>query len=367
MIETRRVFQNKHILNLNFGFWLLLCFWDFLNEYLKTSYAEDSFYWEGLIYHPVSFYLSLWVLSHLILSLYLVTRELHRNLFILIHFGAGLLFGVINKIQAGVFGILLERLFLSHETFSFNELLIHWKNTYFNFLSGTGFYWLFLLILIALDYFARYHNQQNWSFELESKLINSQLNTLRMQMKPHFLFNALNTISMMIRRNENKQAVTMVSALSDLLRNSLAKDTKQYVSLAEELDLVKKYLEIESIRFQDRLKLDFNIEEDTLDCKVPNLLLQPIVENAFKHGVAKSLDSAVLKISATRQNGNVSLKVFNSGPSLPPDWNISASKGIGITNTTNRLRQLYAGKFKFMVSENGGGFLVNIILPYKKI
>ncbi|MBX2843596.1 MAG: histidine kinase [Flammeovirgaceae bacterium] len=336
-------------------------------NFIKVYQSGVSYHWEGMINYPISFYLSLWVLSHLLLSLYLSTRELRRKLFVLIHIVASLFFGIINKIQAGVFGILLERLFLSKETFSFTELLIHWQFTYLDFIEGSGYYWLFLLVLLALDYFARYHNQQNWSFELESKLINSQLHTLRMQMKPHFLFNALNTISMMIRRNENRQAVTMVSALSDLLRNSLAKDTKPFVSLSEELDLVKKYLEIESIRFQDRLNLDFNIEEETLDCKVPNLLLQPIVENAFKHGVAKSIDNAILKISATRENGEISLKVFNTGPSLPPDWNISASTGIGITNTTNRLRQLYAGKFKFMVSENDGGFLVNIILPYKKI
>ncbi|MDN5204157.1 histidine kinase [Fulvivirgaceae bacterium BMA10] len=367
MLESRRVFQNKYLFRLIFAFWFLICWVEMVRAYAFSSGQGILYKWDGIINWPVSFFLSLWILSFLILDLYLHTRNSTRRQFLLVHFLASLICGVTNKILSGIIGILLERLFLTYETYTWEGLISHWKETYPDFIYGTLLYWLFLIMLLALDYYHRFRNQYTWGLELESRLMKSHLQTLRMQLKPHFLFNALNTIAMMVRKNNNKEAVNMVSGLSDMLRSSLARENKQFVSFEEELDLLKKYLSIESVRFQDRLDVQFDIDEKTLPCKVPNLLLQPIVENAFKHGLAKTIGPALIKISSIKKNNHTEMSVFNTGSSLPPDWDLNSSKGIGVLNTTHRLRRLYHGTFKFQVFEQDNGVLFKITLPFQRI
>jgi LytS/YehU family sensor histidine kinase len=186
---------------------------------------------------------------------------------------------------------------------------------------------------------------------------------MRMQLHPHFLFNALNTIAMMVRRNSNREAVNMISGLSDMLRSALSKENKQFVTLEEELALINKYLSIEAVRYQDRLEVQQNIAEETLLLKVPNLVLQPIVENAFKHGVAKNLDKSLVKISASIHENRLLLEIYNTSSGLPFNWNINQHQGIGLGNTVSRLVELYKGNFKFQIHEKEEGIAVQILLP----
>ncbi len=181
-------------------------------------------------------------------------------------------------------------------------------------------------------------------------------------MQPHFLFNALNTIAMMVRGNRSNEAVTMIASLGQMLRSHL--DRKQpWVTLQQELHLVDQYVSIEKARYQDRLRVTQCIAPDVLSVRVPNLILQPLVENAFKHGIAHCLGVAHLRISARQEGRRLVLEVFNSGQPLPEDWNLQKHQGIGLGNTVNRLMRLYQGDFRFQMREQADGLLVRMELP----
>jgi len=201
--------------------------------------------------------------------------------------------------------------------------------------------------------------------ELENELNITQLNSLKMQLHPHFLFNAFNTISMMIRQKENDKAVRMVNGLSDMLRQSLGKAPQQYVSLKEEIELVQKYLLIESERFRDRLEIIWDTDERVLSENVPAMLLQPIVENAFKHGISKSLGPSVLKIQIGKENGDIVLEVFNTSPSSLLHTDIGHGKGVGLSNTIDRLVKLYQSNFRVQITEKDQGISVILRIPAK--
>src|SRR5262249_54576021 len=130
-------------------------------------------------------------------------------------------------------------------------------------------------------------------------LAEAQLRALKMQLHPHFLFNTLHTISVLVRKKENQTAVRMISGLSDLLRYVLRQNEAQAISLRQELDFIEQYLEIERLRFQDRMKVQINVAEETLDAEVPNLILQPLVENAIRHGIAGRADAGPLSQSTS--------------------------------------------------------------------
>lgn len=367
MLESRRIFHRKYFYLYHFAFWSILCLIVLLRDFARVQLAGGAFNWEKVIHWPIAYFLSFWLLSFSIVNIYLWTRNYSVKHKIIVHSVAGLLFGFTHFIVTGINTLLLERLFKLPETYTWDSLLIFWQGNFLNAVDSVGFYWAGVVILMALDYFNRYRNQQDVSLYLNTQLISSQLQTLKMQLKPHFLFNALNTIAMMVRRDNNREAVNMLSGLSDMLRNSLGKENKQYVTVEEEMDLIRKYLKIETIRFQDRLRVNFKVDQDVLQCPIPNLLLQPIVENAFKHGVSRNISDAMIEICALKEGDCVALSVFNTGSSLPPDWDLSSSKGIGIVNTTHRLRQLYHGKFKFLVKEQNGGIIFKIILPLTKL
>jgi LytS/YehU family sensor histidine kinase len=237
------------------------------------------------------------------------------------------------------------------------------KMVYPLIVNGFLMYWLVLIILLVLDFYKRYRDQYTFSVELESKLTKSQLQTLKMQLQPHFLFNAMNTISMMIRRKKDKEAIEMISGLSDMLRSSLAKEGKQMVPLSEEIELLKKYLKVEQVRFQDTLKIIFNMEESAMKELVPSLLLQPIVENAFKHGVSKSIGNCRIEIGSYIEQEKLNIKVYNTGPSLPENMDIDSCKGIGLKNTKSRLEQLYGAEYQLSITNQPEGTLVEIVIP----
>ncbi|MBT30638.1 MAG: hypothetical protein CMO01_13345 [Thalassobius sp.] len=365
MHETRRIFFIKNFYGWNFLFWLLLCFAAFFNDLHLYQLQSKSYPFKQLIYYPGSYYLSCWLLSFLVIRLYLTSRSWGKSLFIITHLIFACFFVFTAKFFSGVNAVLLERLFLEKETYQWAELYGITLSSWWDLYQGFIYYVIFVAGLLSLDIYGRYKNQFDWSAELESKLVKNQLQTLKMQLKPHFLFNALNTIAMMVRRQSNDKAVEMISGLSDMLRSSLSSENRQFVSLDEELQLLKKYLAIEEVRYQDRLRIEFDIDEETKICKVPNLLLQPIVENAFKHGIASSIGEELIRISIKKHDSDVVLDVFNTGSTLPPEWTMVSSNGIGVANTAHRLRQLYKGGFKFQVSDDAGGVLVRIILPFQ--
>lgn len=363
MHQLARILSVKHLYSYNLLFWVILCLLQFILVYTYTLSFEQDFQWAHVIRYPIASCLSYWILSHFIFDLYLATRQMRMKQFITLHIAASLAFGIAQKAFTYVNGLLLERLFLEQETKTWRELIALWQQTYFDIIHGVAMYWFILGVLLALDYWHRFKDQSLHAVTLRHQLAEAQLQSMKMQMQPHFLFNALNTIAMMIRKQKGEEAIDMITSLSEMLRNNLSKRRAQFITLEEELTLVNHYLSIESVRYQDRLQLEMNIQEETKQALVPNLILQPIVENAFKHGIAHSLQQALLRIEAYYHQNHLVLEVFNSSNVSSQEWILAKSKGIGLRNTTDRLLQLYHGQAGFQINEKEDGVLVRILLP----
>lgn len=202
------------------------------------------------------------------------------------------------------------------------------------------------------------------SSELAEQLTSAQLSALKMQLHPHFLFNTLGAIMVLVRQHKGGEAESMLSRLSDLLRLSLDDVEAQEVPLWRELDFLKAYLSIEQIRFQDRLCIRIDADPEYADALVPHMALQPIVENALRHGLGQSEDPVLIEVQVSRVNGSLALTVTDDGPGCPTP--VFEGKGIGLTNTRNRLTRLYGGGAT-LTAENRipRGVQVTMTLPYR--
>ncbi len=347
----------------NVVFWMVLCVLDFIKSYTYSISLGQPYPWYNLIRWPFSAYICFWILSFLIFNLYLYARTFSRRWWILFHGMASVIFGILHRVLSDITGLLLERLFLEKETKTWIELVNLWPHTFWNAFHGMIMYWVVILILIVLDRYRHFRDQEMVLQGLEESLSVSRLQTMKIQLRPHFLFNALHTIAMMVRKQNQQEAVNMISGLSDMLRSSLSHENKQFVTLEEELTLINHYLKIESVRYQDRLEIKMDIAENTLSVKIPNLILQPIVENAFKHGVARTLDNAFLQIGTRLADNKLLIEVFNSKDNSPFNWDMNRSEGIGLTNTLKRLMRLYQGNYKFHIYEKENGIAVQVTLP----
>jgi two-component system, LytTR family, sensor kinase len=230
---------------------------------------------------------------------------------------------------------------------------------------GIGIYWGALGINHAIKYYQRLRERELTTSQLEARLAQSRLQVLKFQLQPHFLFNTLNTISELIYTNPDS-AERMITDLSDLLRLSLEKLEVQEVSLQQELDFLKKYVEIEQIRFHDRLKIEMKIAPETLDAKVPNMILQPLVENAIKHGIAPLSQGGTIKVAAVRNNGNLLLSVSDNGVGLKSIDISEIPEGVGLRNTKSRLKHLYGSRHQFEIQPIAeGGVALNLTIPFQ--
>lgn len=221
------------------------------------------------------------------------------------------------------------------------------------------------IIFTALDAQRKLKNQQIELAQMESQLSGAQLNALRLQLQPHFLFNTLNTISS-LTDIDKKQAQRVLSQLGDLLRFVLDQNKKQRVPLRDELAFIKNYLNIEQVRFNDRLRISYQTAPDTLDARVPSLLLQPLVENAIKHGFAKQTGEGHIQVTSERRGDKVQISVMDDGRgSSLPEAQLFA-KGIGLKNVRDRLALIYKNEADMMFqTAEGEGFSVTITLPYQ--
>lgn len=241
------------------------------------------------------------------------------------------------------------------------------------FVVNTLFYWLLVGGYYAFDYSRRYRERERAAAELalersrlEASLTRANLDALRMQLNPHFLFNTLNTISVLAMKGEKQSVVHMISRLSDLLRLSL-ENRQQTVSLGEELEILQRYLEIEEIRFRDRLTVCYDIDEQILNAEVPTLLLQPLVENAIRHGIARQRGAGRIDVGGERMNGRINLWVRDTGEGFRPE-DIAAGTGVGLSNTAARLEQLYGSDQQLQrANAPDGGAIVTITIPYRQV
>lgn len=234
----------------------------------------------------------------------------------------------------------------------------------FNFHINLVTYWVILGFGYSRDYYKKFRDRELRATQLEAQLSQAQLQALKMQLHPHFLFNTLNTISSLMHKNVH-DADRVLARLGDLLRYSLRNVGIQEVTLKEELEFLQRYLEIEQIRFGERLKIQIMIDQSLSEAKVPNFILQPLVENAIRYAVGPRTSGGKIEISAVRVNGNLKLSVKDDGPGLPNDHQAISSEGVGLRNTRERLQQLYGDQHEFkLTSKPQDGLNVNITIPF---
>lgn len=239
------------------------------------------------------------------------------------------------------------------------------RNLFNNASEEFATYGLIILIFHSFGYYNRYRKGEVKASQLESMLAQAQLQSLKMQLHPHFLFNTLHSISALLH-TDVEAARRMIVRLGDFLRLTLENAGAQEVSLEQEMQFLKGYLEIESIRFQDRLTVRIDVEPQALDISVPNLILQPIVENAIRHGIAPRSSPGLIEINARRENGVLRIEVRDNGPGLPVNHSsIKLFKGgLGLANTRARLDQLYGAAHRFELENNpAGGLTVTLEVP----
>jgi sensor histidine kinase YesM len=231
--------------------------------------------------------------------------------------------------------------------------------------SNVMFYWGIVVIEHAIDYYRKLQERELRASQLEAQLAQSQLQVLKMQLHPHFLFNTLNAISALIRESPD-EADEMVSRLGDLLRMTLETAGLQEVPFKKELEFLRHYLDIEQTRFQDRLKVEMAIEPETLDGLVPSLILQPLVENSVRHGVAPRPEGGCIKIKAWRDDSLLRLEVEDDGPGLSA--NTQFKERVGLTNTRARVSNLYGDEHGLKLRHaDGGGLIVSLSIPFRTV
>lgn len=237
-----------------------------------------------------------------------------------------------------------------------------------NFSEGIGIYLLIALMSYAFSYYWRYREGQLRTLQLEAQLSHAQLQALKMQLHPHFLFNTLHSISALLNK-DTEAARKMITRLGDFLRLTLENSGSQEVTLQQEMEFLSCYLEIERIRFQNRLVTHMDVALPTLAAKVPNLILQPIVENAIRHGIAPRSTPGLIEIEAKQRNGTLRIQVRDNGPGLSKHRtsDILFKKGLGLANTESRLERLYGAAHLFDLSNNpDGGLIVTLEIPFHK-
>lgn len=226
------------------------------------------------------------------------------------------------------------------------------------------FYCLFVTIIYLFDHYRRARDRDLRTTQLEARLAQAQLEALRLQLQPHFLFNALNTISSVIYEDV-ELADRMIANLSDLLRLTLRSPPSQEVTLEEELELLDRYLEIMRARFEERLVVNVFVEPGTKDAMVPQLILQPLVENSIKHAADPSSGAVTIDLRARRENGSLLLEISDQGPGMDSNQRPVLHKGVGLSNTAERLSQLYGeAQSLTFASVDRGGLIVRVQFPF---
>lgn len=223
-------------------------------------------------------------------------------------------------------------------------------------------YCLVLGAAMAFEFYERYRERALQAAQLETSLADARLHALELQIQPHFLFNTLNAISGLIRSKRADEAIAMVAGLSELLRYTLDHAGDQQVALDEELTVLRRYLEIQRARFPDRMSFTIEATAEAGRGAVPALLLQPLAENAVRHGIALSASPGVIEVRAFRIDGLLKIEVFNSGA-----VGERSESGIGVRNTIDRLRHLYGDGGRFDLSSANGGVLASVSVPWKVV
>ena len=244
-----------------------------------------------------------------------------------------------------------------------------WANFLDNWLPFSVVFFLWCTLYFSTKQWQQSAHERARLVRAESEARDARLSALRYQLNPHFLFNSLNAVSTLVLEGNVPAATRMLAQIGELLRTTLDNDCSSEIPLSQELAFVEQYLAIEQTRLGGRLRVDMAISQDTLDAVVPSMLLQPLVENAVRHGVSPVIEGGTIAVESMIHNDCLVMTVRNSGPRTngTSTRNDKPSKGIGLTNTAERLRTLYGDKQRFSLrSPDVGGYEVTIELPFRK-
>jgi two-component system, LytTR family, sensor kinase len=275
-----------------------------------------------------------------------------------LHLAAALVFSFAWVVLRAAVGVVDSSIVGESATFGeiFSPLLV--KTFPFNLLI----YGVIVSVSHALDYYRKYHERTVQTLELEKHLTEARLQALLHQLKPHFLFNTLNGIASLMH-TDVEAADRMLVRLSELLRITMSHTGAPQTTLREEIAFLERYLEIERIRFRNRLEVDIAIDDDALEAQVPSLILQPIVENAVRHGIEPQARSGRIELRGVREGGTIVVTVCDNGTGIPPGG--PKREGIGLANTRARLAELYGDQQHFeLVNRAEGGLCVRMVIPF---
>jgi LytS/YehU family sensor histidine kinase len=277
-----------------------------------------------------------------------------------------LAFAVLSAVTE-TWSTVLQMLFNPYHNRKWPTFVDTWTTAFiFQALTFLIAYALILTVTYVVDARESMARQMTETARLNEELSKAQLAALRRQMEPHFMFNTLNSIAGLVRDRSNDAAVSMIVGLSDFLRRATADSDRSQVTLAEEVEYLQRYLEIQKVRFGERLQVSVDIPTELLRAQVPALLLQPLVENAIKHGIARRIAGGTVRIAGARHNGDLRLTVYNDGASDPADWQTTHT-GVGLANLRTRLQILHGNEsglqLKRAVAE---GVEVVVTLPLRE-
>jgi two-component system LytT family sensor kinase len=274
-------------------------------------------------------------------------------------------FAVISLVAEAWFS-LLQMFFNPWDYSQRPTFLDAWRTSFlFQILTFLIVYALMLTFTYAMEARERMARQMMETARLSGELSRSQLAALRQQVEPHFMFNTLHSITGLVRDHKNDAAVSMIVGLSEFLRRALEDSHRSLVTLEEEAEYLQRYLDLQKVRFGERLQVTVDIPAELLRAQVPSLLLQPLVENSIKHGIAKRAAGGTVRVTGAHLNGKLSLGVYNDGPDLPADEQATRT-GVGISNLRTRLQILYGNESEFKLNHTATGAVeVVVTLPLK--
>ena len=330
----------------------------------KSPLDDSSYWWDVIIYtiHPLIVLVLPWA-ALLPLILYVQGQQpLSRTgwpHFILLHLSICFLFSLAQIMihmsfepDIGTYhGDFFYRLVLG-------ELDYFYKNVVF--------YIGVIAVGQAVTYFRQLRQKELNEARLAETLADARLSSLKMKLQPHFIFNTLQSINVLMLDKQTDSASEMISRLAHLLRHSMEMDDTQMVTLENELRTIQNYLEIEEIRFKDRLKLEKDIDPLVKNAVIPGLILQPLIENAVKHGIAKKMGPGRIRIEISRIDNFLKITIKNDGPGLPPNWNPDNYSGFGLLVTKKRLELIYGSNYFFSVKNFEGGVCAEIEIPFSE-
>jgi LytS/YehU family sensor histidine kinase len=359
----------KHKMRLLFGaiaFWCLIAVMIWVSEEVANrvlgakfiDYVEQRQYLTRLV---------IWMLMTPLL-MYVAFRINIKNTrvfwFIIIHLLLGTLFLVVEfTVEVSIMMPVAEKYY--HRNVLLSEFALPFVHKYFAYILN-----YFLILGIANIYTYMFtlqkaqkelHQTEVVNTELKYQLAVAQMQTLKMQIHPHFLFNTHNSILALILKNENAKAAEMLGKLSDLLRKTIESQNEEFVPLRKELEIADLYLELQQVRFSDRLKYVRHISEESLDVHVPFFILQPLVENAIIHGVEKTPDASEVKLEAVKSGERLIITISNAAGKKPVE--VSSGTGIGLSNVTDRIEKYYGKKATIALDFVNDLAIVAINLP----